>query len=103
MLRTFHPQLFQALPRSKEPILWVRPGTIGGDYQDIVKKVLSSVILFHLFQTVKNFQQIHKVTISLNHLMSVSFRSNIALKNENPKLRKISVKTKLLKERNSVV
>ena len=35
--------------------------------------------------------------------MSVSFRSNIALKNENPKLRKISVKTKLLKERNSVV
>ena len=44
-------------------------------------QILSSVILFHLSKTVKNFQQIHKVTISLNHLMSMSFRSNIALAN----------------------
>ena len=41
-------------------------------------QVLSSVILFHLSKTVKNFQ----VTITLNHLiMSMSFRSNIALAN----------------------
>ena len=41
VIRTFHPQLFQALPRSKEPILWVRPGTLGGDYQDIVRSASS--------------------------------------------------------------